>query len=153
MNLQEVFLRSGESVGFTLIELLLAVSLVAIIGVFMFPVGISFHRSQMLSETTSGVETALRKAQNFAMTGKNETSYGVKILDDSYIIFEGDTFDSRVTSEDEVYRKSASVDSSGADEVVFHELTGLPDPSAVVVFAVGGKENSLFIDTLGYVSR
>jgi hypothetical protein len=67
---------------------------------------------------------AIRHAQSNAQIGKGDSSWGVKILSDSVIIFKGSSYVSRDTSADQSLNFSGGVVASGIDEIVFTKVTG-----------------------------
>ena len=139
--------------GFTLIELLLVITLITLIGIISSPIGISFYRSQLLNETSDGLVSALRQAQSFSMSGKNEHSYGVRILPDAYIIFEGDTYGTRLEGEDQIFPVAAAVTISGIDELVFSKFVGAPNTEGIISVAAGLKETQIEILPSGNIER
>jgi type II secretory pathway pseudopilin PulG len=152
MNSLEIY--QGRTVkGFTLVELLLSVALIFIIAALTFPVGTSFYRSQMLREATDGVLGGLRRAQQFAHTGKDDTAFGVYLTSGSYTIFEGDSYAARNVAEDEVHQVSTAVEFSGLSEVVFSELEGIPSTSGAITLTVDDYVTSIEVSPIGYVTR
>ena len=151
MNLQAVFQDNMLRKGFTLIEVTLVVSLMLIVSIVSFPLGISFYNLQTLNETTDNVEQALKRAQTFATAGKHDSAFGVRLLENEYVIFEGDSYLTRVQSEDEVFPTLSSVTFSGLDEVVFSKLHGEPSSVGVVNMSLGGNEQQIEITSLGNI--
>ncbi len=151
MNSLEAFPNSKERRGFTLVELLLVIALMLIVGVFMFPLGISFYRSQMANEAIEGIQSALRRAQTFSMTGKHDSSFGVKFFEDSYLLFEGESYASRDTSQDELYAIGAHIEDSSLDEVVFELFSGSPSAAGVIEVSSGEKSGQIEVTEAGRI--
>jgi type II secretory pathway pseudopilin PulG len=150
MNLREAF-RSKK--GITLIELLLACSLILIIGMFMFPIGMSFYYTQMRLSAHEGLENALRKAQQYSMTGKNGSAHGVRLEGAQYILYEGDSYAERTVEEDEVYHISGAVDIEGFTEINFASITGLPSSEATIMLEAGDGESYIRVESEGLIER
>jgi hypothetical protein len=131
--------------------MLLVIGLMLVIGVFMFPLGISFYRSQMANEGVEGIESALRRAQTFAMTGKHDSSFGVKFFEDSYLLFEGGSYASRTTAEDELYTLGAEIADSSLDEVVFELFSGSPSVTGVIEIYSGEKSGQVEVTAAGRI--
>lgn len=151
MNSPEVFPNSKRKRGFTLVELLLVIALMLIVGVFMFPLGISFYRSQMTNEAIEGIQSALRRAQTFAITGKHDSSFGVKFSESSYVLFEGESYASRITSEDELYTIGAHIEDGTLDEIVFEPFSGLPSATGVIEVSSGEKSGQIEVTNAGRI--
>lgn len=151
MNSPEAFPNSKKVKGFTLVELLLVIGLMLIIGVFMFPLGISFYRSQMANEAVEGIQSALRQAQTFAITGKHDSSFGVKFFADSYLLFEGESYASRNTTEDELFSIGARIEDVGPDEVVFELFSGLPSATGTIEVTSGEKSGQVEVAQTGRI--
>lgn len=151
MNSLETYSKTSVENGFTLIELSLVIALMFMIGAFISPTGISFYKGQLLNESYEGMINALRQAQIFSMTGKNNHSFGLFIQDDSYVVFEGDSYSTRIQSEDVVFTLSPSVTISGIEEIVFSKLTGEPSVLGGIVISVGEKEKQIEVSTSGNI--
>ncbi len=151
MNSLETFSQAGASKGFTLIELSLVIALMFLIGVFVSPVGMAFYKAQLLNESYEGMINAMRQAQIFSMTGKNNHSFGLSIQDDLYVVFEGDSYATRLPSEDVVFPLASAVAVSGIEEIVFSKLTGEPSVSGDIVITVGVKEKQIEVSTSGNI--
>lgn len=151
MKSPEAFRGKKTARGFTLVELLLVIALTFIVGVFMFPMGISFYRTQMLNETAEGMQSALRRAQTFALSGKQDSVFGVKLLDSSYILFRGDTYAERSASDDEVYAFPTAVEVAGFDEITFEQITGNPSITALITLTSEFKEEAIEITGSGII--
>lgn len=139
--------------GFTLIELLLVVAITLAVSSFMFPLSISFYRMQMLDETEESIASLLRKAQTFSVTGKNDSAYGVKILDDAYVLFEGETYASRDAAKDEAYPFASTISVSGLSEVTFLPFSGEPTATGTVHIVLGDKTAVVSVISSGVVDH
>jgi len=139
--------------GFTFIELLLVFFVVIFIAALTIPVGVNFYRSQTLSETTSDVLGAARRAQAQAMFQKNDSDFGVKFLSDSYVLFQGSSYATRVQSEDEIFFLPTGITAGGIDEVVFRKLAGTASLTGVLAVSSGGSSQGIAINREGKVER
>ena len=144
---------SQGSKGFTLVELLLALALMFIVAVFMFPVGLSFYQAQLFRETSDGILNNLRKAQNLSVTGKHDSGYGIKILDGSYVHFAGTSYNTRNTAHDEVYAFPESINVTGLTEIVFEETNGIPSATGTIDIVMGARSDRISIESSGYITR
>lgn len=153
MNLLEISHARGGFRGFTLIELLLVMALMLMVGTFMFPLGITFYRTQLLNESQEGLIAALRKAQVLSHTGVRDHSFGVKRTDTGYVLFEGDTYDSRIIANDELYFVPSTVVTTGIDEIVFNELTGIPSATTAIEISYGDRSVGFNVYPSGYIGE
>jgi prepilin-type N-terminal cleavage/methylation domain-containing protein len=139
--------------GFTLVELMLVMALVLIVGIFTSGVGVSYYRSQVLNETADNLVSSLRHAQGYALSGKDNSAFGVYIHEDSYVMFEGQDYESRVEEEDMVFPISANITMSGPVEIVFSELTGTPNVTETIYLTLGSREKQIDILPSGYIDK
>lgn len=135
--------------GISLIELLLVISIVAIIAASATPFLSNFILRNNLSTTTDKVISTFRKAQGYAMDGKNNLVWGVCLFDSSLRLYQ-DTCASPDFFED--FSIPSSVTVSGLVDTTFSKLHGEPsnillinisteiDSSTVAINAVGGME-------------
>lgn len=139
--------------GFTLLELLLVVGAAILIGALTVPIGVHFFQSQTLDETASSILSTLRRAQNQAIYQKNDNSFGIKFLAGSYVLFQGDSYESRIQSEDESFSLPGGITTSGIDEVVFAKLTGIPNTTGTLTITLGNDSQTLDINAQGKIER
>jgi len=135
--------------GFSLIELMLVMTMFGVVTAFMFPMSISLYQSQVLTEVESGMRTTLQTAHTRAVSQKSDSAHGVKVLENSYVLFEGYSYDTRENENDTSVQIPNSFIHSGFDEIVFAQYTGVPsatgtlsleyahDTSAVIVYESG----------------
>lgn len=139
--------------GFTLIELLLSIALIGIIAGISLPVYVSFQTRNELATTTSTVVDTLRRAQNYARTGMNDSQWGVSIQANSLVLFKGSTYASRDMTMDEVSTLPGSVVASGLGEVVFSKMLGAPTVTGSVVLASStGDTKTMTVNNKGMVA-
>ncbi|MCA9355888.1 hypothetical protein KC865_05085 [Candidatus Kaiserbacteria bacterium] len=152
MNSQVVFRNTFSNGGFSLVEIMLVISLMFILGSFVAPIGMSFYHLQLLNETTDGLKNSLRQAQSFALTGKNGQAFGVYVDDNSFILFEGDSYAGRNVSEDVVYGIATAIDINGPSEFVFARLSGEPDVYGDIEISLGNRQRQIQISVSGNIN-
>ncbi len=130
-----------------MMELLLVIALTFTIGVVVFPMSLSFYRAEMLDGITEGVTSALRTAHSMAVTGRDDTSHGVKIMDDAYVTFAGDSYASRDVTHDEVFSLPVTVQFTGPDEIVFALRTGTPSEAGTLIFSVDTQTRQVIVSS------
>jgi hypothetical protein len=132
-------------------EMLLVSALTLTIGVFMFPLGISFYRVQMHNEAQEGLQSVLRKAHSFAVTNRNGEAYGVRILSDAYVGFRGASYETRDETVDELYPVSRAITLSGLTEVVFESQTGMPSDTGSLWIDSEDRHSQIIVTSNGLV--
>jgi|GEM_PF-1344680 len=112
--------------GFTLIELLIVIALIFMFSGITFPVTYGFFHKSALADEARNAESSLRRAQSMAITGRGDSSAGVRFSKNDYIVFEGESFQDRRSSKDLVVSFPIVLSVDGVQEVVFQKETGLP---------------------------
>jgi len=139
--------------GFTLIELLLVIGIVVTLSVLTVPIGIRFYQSQILEDTSENILITLRRAHMQAVSQKNDSSFGVKFYPDSYILFQGDSYDLRDQSEDEIFNLTSGVSIDGSDEISFSKLEGLSGSNVNLSVSLYNKSQNINVNEQGKVEK
>ena len=143
----------SRQTGFTLIELLLSVAMISMIAGISLPVYISFQTRNELATTSSAVVEMLRRAQNYARVGMNDSQWGVAVAASSVTLFEGSSYAARDTAQDEVLTLAGSLSASGLGEVVFAELTGVPSTTGTITLTSSTNDtHALTLNAKGVVT-
>lgn len=153
MNLPVVFKKPNKEAAFTLIEVTLVTALIFILSSFVSPIGISFYHSQVAKETADGLVSALRQAQSFSVSGKYDSSFGVYIGSQEYVLFRGSSYASREAVEDVSFPISNTVEVSGPSEITFSVFNGVPSATGTINISMNTKEESIEVYSSGYVDR
>lgn len=137
--------------GFSLIELLLVITLFSIVAAAAYPLSISFYQGQLMSEVQTGLEITLQRASHHARSQKNDSAHGVKLLADSYVLFQGDSYDSRITAMDSVAAFPSSLVHTGIDEIVFLQRTGAATATGTISLEYANTAATIRINAAGVV--
>ncbi len=139
--------------GFTLIELLLVISIVIIIGTFSVVFFSRFLTQNAVANTQDQLVGELRKAQIYAMMGKQNGNWGVRFGSNTITLFAGNTYAGRNSAFDETSSANANISISGFSEIDFAKTTGLP--SATGTYTITGNDSSkqISVNSQGVVSR
>ena len=113
--------------GFTLIEILITVSLISILGFFLFSIGLNFYKSQQLETQAQEILQTLRRAQSKATSVELDSSFGVYLTNDNYTLFKGSSYLTRDPQYDEIFDLPEIIKVSGLSEIVFLKSEGVPD--------------------------
>lgn len=132
-------------------ELLLVMVLLSMLAAVTIPVSLRFFKLQSVSDTSSELIDLLRTAQVFALTNRHDSAYGVKLVENTFVLFEGESYDTRVVTEDVPFRFSRTATVAGFDEIVFEQRTGLTNVSNSITVSTLGQEDIVRINTAGVI--
>lgn len=137
--------------GFTLIELLLVISIIAIVGATTIPAGSAFLVRNNLKNKTNEVVSSLRIAQLNAISGKEDSQWGVNISSSQITLFKGSTYTIRDSSFDQSYSIPGSISITQVERV-FDKLTGNPNSTVTItVSSNAGDSNTVTLNEVGTV--
>lgn len=137
--------------AFTLLEIILVVALIAISAGIVAPIYYSAKSNDDFNNSFSTLVGSLRRAQILSMASLNDSSWGLKIIDNNIIIFKGENYLNRSTDYDEIISVNRNIRSSGLDEVVFSKYTGKPNLSGDISWQLNTLERTLSINEIGIV--
>ncbi len=135
--------------GLTIIEVVIVIALFGLLIAVGLPFGIDSYRNYLLTSETRNAVSILRRAQNLALANTYESSYGVALQEDGFILFQGTSFVSRNPGFDETYIRSSSITVSGLDEIVFLQISGSPIVSATTTLSNGVTSQKIYINEHG----
>ena len=118
--------------GFTFIELMVVIVLILISSSLAIPITYNFFRESATRDQARNIESSLRNSQSSAITGKGDNSSGIRFSRASYTVFEGESYESRREEKDMTLFFPVAVLVSGAREVSFQKMTGLPVFSGMI---------------------
>jgi prepilin-type N-terminal cleavage/methylation domain-containing protein len=115
--------------GFTLMEMLVVIGLVGVIATMSLFIDINSFRGDAFRTEVNSLGIALQTARADALNNVDQKQHGVAINPggyDGYVIFEGNTYDTRDTSKDEDTKSSYKVmfTPTSPTEIVFEQLSG-----------------------------
>lgn len=139
--------------GFTLIEIILDIAFIAIIFSLSVPLYQTYYARGQLNTAVETYSHALYRAQAFAMMGKLDAAWGVKVTTSSVVVFAGQDYQLRDVHQDEISGISSNLHVSGLREIVFSKLNGIPDVYGTSTFETDDKtERTVAITSLGTIS-
>ena len=136
--------------GFTLIELLLVVALIAILGALSSPFLSRFLAQNYLQDSADKFVRTLRKAQNYALSGKEDSKWGVHYDQGELILFKGG-FYGEDSSFDERFEIPATINVSGWSDVTFSRLRGKPSINLVITISSSTGSRTVILNQEGMV--
>jgi prepilin-type N-terminal cleavage/methylation domain-containing protein len=144
--------RQKNTNAFTLIEITLVIALLSIILTVAVPYGLRFFSVERLNGTSRELLESLRLAQFQSMSQSMDSSFGIYLREESFILFRGESYTQRDIQYDQVYYLPEQIDLSGLNEVVFEKLTGLPSQIGEIILSSREQENIIYINDQGLIS-
>jgi len=139
--------------GFTMVELLLVIGLTIVVGSMSAIFYSRFLIQTAVLNAVDQVAGQMRKAQTYAMAGKQNGNWGVSFTAPTLILYSGDSYALRNSVFDEEFRVNSNVSISGLTDVNFGRMTGLPGAAAVIVGSGGNNSQTISINSQGTVDR
>lgn len=139
--------------GFTIIELLLVITIVIMLGTTSVVFFSRFLTQNAVITTQDQLIGQLRKAQLYAMMGKQDSNWGVAFSANTITLFQGDSFTLRNTAFDETFFVNQNIAISGFSEIVYTKTTGLPSTSGSYNITGADSIKEVSVNTQGVPSR
>lgn len=140
--------------GFTLIELILVMAIISFIAMLSSPLYSRFLLQNAVGNTVDELSGSLRKAQTYAMAGKQDSAWSVNYSSNTITLYKGTNFASRDPSFDETFSVNPNVTVSGITDISFAKATGLPTPSTANISISSGNNNkTVTMNSQGVVSK
>lgn len=134
--------------GITLIELLLVISIIAVIGLVTTPFLSRFVLQTNFDTTVETLVSSLRKAQGYAMDGKNSVVWGVCKSENKIRLYAGSCV-TPTTSENYSIPGSVTVDNLNATAF---NLRGEPSGALSILVRTGLESAIIEVNTAGGIT-
>lgn len=144
----------GSFLGFTIPELLLVIAAAILLFAFMLPVAMRFYRQQVVDDTSRTLIDTLKRARAQAIAQRNDAAHGVRVITASstFVLFQGNSFATRVTSEDEIIEYPSSLTiTATTTEVVFSRLYGTSTIDETWTVGLGSIQSQIRINSQGLI--
>ncbi|MEA3399136.1 MAG: hypothetical protein U9R00_01325 [Patescibacteria group bacterium] len=142
--------------GIGIIELLLAIAIISVIVVFVFPSLISFKKEQVLRNSVDQIISLSNKARNDTLTSKNLDYYGIEFESDRVTLIEGSSNSDleEIILDNFVEINGISLNGDG-NIVYFNKLTGDTDEygSVIIRLVDQSKQRTIFINKTGIITK
>ncbi len=132
-----------QSGGFTFLEVLVTIGILGGLLAVGLPIGWDFSQRYQFDSEAGLFISILESARNSAMVNLRESSHGVYIASDKFVIFQGSSYAFRDASRDRNFSRSGGVVISGPSEIVFAALAGTTTVSA---FDISYSQGSVTIN-------
>lgn len=140
-----------------MLELLLTVAIFTILMLSSAVFYSRFINQNAATTTVDQLTGELRKAQLYAMIGRNFTGsnggWGVNITSNKMTLYQGTSFASRNSALDESFDINSTITVSGAQDINFAHFTGLPNTSTEISLTGNNTTKTVSINSQGVVSQ
>ena len=155
--LKKFLIKNKKTRGFTLLEILLVIAIITILSAVIIPISQTVFTQSSLDIATHNLQSDLYRAYTYAREGKNDSAWGVNIVDHKVTFFATNSADFNETSE---IQPSITINSVLLNDhkiqVVFAKGTGLPDipddVDTIVLTSLQGISKTIAINNLGFIS-
>lgn len=149
----QIFERSEKRSlkGFTLIELLVVIGIMWALAGVSAPFLSTFLGSKQLTTTTDKVVRTLRKAQNYTLSGKENSVWGVHYESKLLVLFKGSTYPPGGTSFDEKFDLPRTIVITGWSDIYFRKLHGKPSQTLSVTTTMLNEQKTITVNSEGMV--
>lgn len=139
-----------DEAGATYFELLLVIAIIALVGALSTPFLNRFILQNSIFDVIDKFAVVLRKAQNYALCGKEGSQWGVHYETDSLTLFKGDSF-GQDHAFDESYDIPGVIDISGWSDVTFSKVRGRPSVALTLTITSVSDTKTLILNQEGMV--
>lgn len=139
--------------GFTLVELLVVLGITALIGTISLPALVPFLNRGSFTNTVQIITRTLRTAQNFSISGRNDSAWGVHYEPGKLVLFKGVDFVTRDPAFDLITSLSQAVTITGWEDVSFNRLRGLPSQTFSVRVEVAERKAKIKVKSEGSIQQ
>lgn len=138
--------------GFTVLELAIVIAIGVLLVGLTLPIAARFYQLAIATETSRDIAQALRGAERRAVLGVSASAFGVRFFPDRYVEFRGETYATRIASEDIIVPlPSGAIISGISDEIVFAEASGLPSATGTLALTVFERTHLIAIRDNGLI--
>ena len=138
-----------KSAGFTFIEVILVVAIMEILGATSAPFLTNFIFRNNLETTVDKTISVIRKAQEYAMDGKNDTVWGVCYTDGAIRFFSGNCATPTIKED---FTVPASVTITGFTATTFSAMRGEPNAAMSITVNGGISSKTVTVNIAGGMS-
>lgn len=135
-----------------MVEVLIVIAIVSMLAGLGYFLDFNVLKSNIFSSDLNGVVDSIRRSRSKSMNNIDNSTHGIKILPDSYVLFEGQNYDSRIVSKDQIISIDPELTFSGLDEAVFVQLSGESTASGSITVTKGLKTSAITINYDGGVN-
>ncbi len=148
------FIPSPSS-GFTLIEVLVVLGIFGILLASGLVLNLDFYKGYVFRSERNLIVSVLAKARAQSLSNISQAKHGVRLEAGKYTIFEGQTWLSRLASQDEVIEGNLSLTLRASTtlplDIVFSQLAATTTNAAISISS-GSYSGSITINEAGQIN-
>jgi len=130
--------------GFTLIEILVTMGILGIIFAGSHFISLDSYGIKLLETEHASLISILQKARNRSMNNVFESSHGVHIELNEYVIFRKLPYDPNENTNEHISR-NPNISITGINELSFEQLSGEPDITGEIILYDGTRTKRINI--------
>ena len=138
--------------GFTLVELMIVIGILILLIAGSSSLAINFYRDRQIDVHENGIVQVLRRAQLKAMSIETDSSFGIYIAPNQYVLFKGNSYTTRDPTYDEVFNLPKNLSITGISEIVFSKLRGTPSGTGNITLIINDKSETININEVGRIN-
>jgi prepilin-type N-terminal cleavage/methylation domain-containing protein len=122
--------------GFTIVELIVVMAIISIIAGLTFFGFTNYAHYQHYDQAVGSTKAAIIDARVRARSSETVNGLGIKVLTDSIVVFQGTSYNALASTNrttDITGAVLTSAFSNGINEIVFNNLTGLPNATGTIL--------------------
>ena len=133
--------------GFTALEVLIVIAILGVLLATIVPSFLSFRQKSILNTETMELITTISRARLLSISSKNDQQFGVHFESGKVVLFQGITYTTGAsTNEEHIFDPALTLSSiavnGGGSEVVFQKVTGATTQNATTTLLVTGTTAS-----------
>ena len=141
-----------DSGGLTLVELLIVIGILVLLIITSTPMAINFYKTRTMDVSLNSIVQTLRRAQLKAMSLEGDSSFGVYLTSEKWVLFKGNSYLVRDVAYDEVFDLPKNLQLSGLSEIVFSKLRGAPSDTGNIILTIDNRTETININEVGRIN-
>ncbi len=119
---------------------------------FSVPLYQSFQFGSELEAAVDETTRAIRSAQVFSQEAKNDSEWGIRIQNNTVILFQGASYASRDPIYDQEYTISEEITVTGLNEFYFQKDSGEASTTGTITYTLNSNSRQLSINAKGTIT-
>lgn len=139
--------------GFSFLELLVVIAIILVLATSSTTFYTMFLSQSTLQNAVDGVVGQVRKAQVYAMVGRESSNWGIHNGLTQIILFKGSTYGGRDVTFDETFPINPPATISGFTDIIFSRMTGTPSSMPTIIISTNIASKSVTLNNRGVITR
>jgi Tfp pilus assembly protein FimT len=148
--------KNNTNQGITLLEIILTISLSSVLVLMVVPVYNNLQLFSQLNENRNLLVQELRFLREKSIARQDDSYYGIKLTNNSYVLYKGDSYNLRDQAYDRVIGLKPLILNwdleNNSDEIIFSKGSGKPNTTGFIFLKnVHGTEKMIQINQIGKI--